>query len=114
MDKVVNAIMAVLLDIGQWLQGYMYDISLLLVVCFISLYADDIIKITKRFVVRQNFVLRVLCFVLVTGFGFSIMIVFVRPFLSQGLSFFGTQWLAITILMAFVILGIIADKKNQL
>ncbi|MEI8642805.1 DUF3392 family protein [Pseudoalteromonas sp. Hal040] len=114
MDSLLQALSSVALTIGNWLQPHLYNISLLLVVCFISLYANDIIKVTKRFVARRHFVVRVLCFVLITGFGMGLLVVFVTPFLSKLLMLLGVKWLALTLTVAFLVLGIIADKKNQI
>ena len=114
MDSLLQALSSVALTIGNWLQPHLYNISLLLVVCFISLYANDIIKVTKRFVARRHFIIRVLCFVLVTGFGMGLLVVFVTPFLSKLLMLLGVKWLALTLTAAFFVLGIIADKKNQI
>ena len=114
MDSLLQALSSVALTIGSWLQPHLYNISLLLVVCFISLYANDIIKVTKRFVVRRHFIIRVLCFVLVTGFGMGLLVVFVTPFLSKLLLLLGVKWLALSLTAAFFVLGIIADKKNQI
>ncbi len=114
MDSLLQALSSVALTIGSWLQPQLYNISLLLVVCFLSLYANDIIKVTKRFVARRHFIIRVLCFVLVTGFGMGLLVVFVTPFLSKLLLLLGVKWLALTLTAAFLVLGIIADKKNQI
>ena len=114
MDSLLQALSSVALTIGSCLQPHLYNISLLLVVCFISLYANDIIKVTKRFVARRHFIIRVLCFVLVTGFGMGLLVVFVTPFLSKLLLLLGVKWLALTLTAAFFVLGIIADKKNQI
>lgn len=114
MDSLLQALSSVALTIGSWLQPHLYNISLLLVVCFLSLYANDIIKVTKRFVARRHFIIRVLCFVLVTGFGMGLLVVFVTPFLSKLLMLLGVKWLALTLIGAFLILGVIADKKNQI
>ena len=114
MDSLLQALSSVALTIGSWLQPQLYNISLLLVVCFLSLYANDIIKVTKRFVARRHFIIRVLCFVLVTGFGMGLLVVFVTPFLCKLLLLLGVKWLALTLTAAFLVLGIIADKKNQI
>lgn len=114
MDSLLQALSSVALTIGSWLQPHLYNFSLLLVVCFLSLYANDIIKVTKRFVAHRHFIIRVLCFVLVTGFGMGLLVVFVTPFLSKLLMLLGVKWLALTLTAAFLVLGIIADKKNQI
>lgn len=114
MDSVITLCQDLALTFGQWLKPYLYNIALLLVVCIVSLYANEIIKTTKRFVARRHFIIRVCAFVLVTGFGFGLLVVFVTPLISQLLMFFGTRWLAVMVVSAFILLGILADRKNQL
>ncbi|MFY8327280.1 DUF3392 family protein [Pseudoalteromonas sp. ZZD1] len=114
MDNVLAVFKGVALSFGQWLGPFLPNIALLLVVCLVSLYANDIIKVTKRFVARRHFIIRVAVFVLITGFGFGLLVVFVAPLLSKLLMLFGSQWLGVMVICAFAILGVIADKKNQL
>jgi Na+-transporting NADH:ubiquinone oxidoreductase subunit NqrD len=114
MDSALAVFESTVLSFGQWLKPYLYNISLLLVVCLVSLYANDIIKVTKRFVARRHFFVRVAVFVLVTGFGFGFLVVFATPLLCKLLLLFGTQWLGLMVICAFTVLGVIADKKNQL
>ena len=54
------------------------------------------------------------CFVLVTAFGFGLIVIWLSPLLVKGLLLFNVKWLPLTVLIAFLILGSIADKKNQL
>ena len=114
MDSIIALFQDLALTFGQWLKPYLYNIALLLVVCIVSLYANEIIKTTKRFVARRHFIVRVCAFVLVTGFGFGLLVVFVTPLISQLLMLFGTRWLAMMVVAAFILLGILADRKNQL
>ncbi|MBB1292957.1 DUF3392 family protein [Pseudoalteromonas sp. SR44-5] len=114
MDSIITLFQDLALTFGQWLKPYLYNIALLLVVCLVSLYANEIIKTTKRFVARRHFILRVCAFVLVTGFGFGLLVVFVTPLLSQLLMFFGVRWLGVTAVAAFILLGVVAERKNQL
>lgn len=114
MADLLNIINALLLQIGQWLHAYLHHLSLLLVVCLVSLYANDIIKLTKGVVARRHFIIRVMCFVLITAFGFGFLVVWLSPLLTKVLLYFGIQWLGVTLLVAFFILGTIADRKNQL
>ncbi|CAM4117442.1 DUF3392 family protein [Pseudoalteromonas ostreae] len=114
MDSIITLFQNLALTFGQWLKPYLYNIALLLVVCLVSLYANEIIKTTKRFVARRHFILRVCAFVLVTGFGFGLLVVFVTPLLSQLLMFFGVRWLGVTAVAAFILLGVVAERKNQL
>ena len=114
MASFTNILNTLLIDLGQWLQGYLPHLSLLLMVCLVSLYADDILKLTKGVVARRHIIIRVACFVLITAFGFGLLVVWLSPLLTKALLFFGTKWLALTLLVAFFILGTIADRKNQL
>ena len=75
MASFTNLLNTLLIDLGQWLQGYLPHLSLLLMVCLVSLYADDILKLTKGVVARRHFIIRVVCFVLITAFGFGLLVV---------------------------------------
>ncbi|CAM2943104.1 DUF3392 family protein [Pseudoalteromonas distincta] len=114
MDSVLHFLNTLQLSTGQWLLGYVNNIAMLFTVCLVSLYANDVIKLTKSTVSRYNFVVRVLCFVLITAFGFGFMVVWLSPLIAKGLLFFGKKWLTVTLIIAFFVLGTIADKKNQL
>ncbi|WP_404340500.1 DUF3392 family protein [Pseudoalteromonas mariniglutinosa] len=114
MANFIDLLERLAVTVGQWLHPYLYDIALLLVVCLVSLYADEVLKMTKRLVSQNHFIVRVSCFVLVTGFGFGLMIVFVTPFVSKLLLILGLKWLPVLVLSAFMLLGILADRKKQL
>ncbi|ASM53491.1 hypothetical protein PNIG_a1313 [Pseudoalteromonas nigrifaciens] len=114
MADLLNILNSLLINVGQWLHSYLYHLSMLIMVCLVSLYAGDIIKLTKGLVARRHFIVRVLCFVLITAFGFGFVVVWLSPLLIKALLFFGTKWLGVTLLAAFFILGTIADRKNQL
>ncbi|MGO2332506.1 MAG: DUF3392 family protein [Pseudoalteromonas nigrifaciens] len=114
MANILNLLNSILVNTSQWLHGYLYNLSMLIMVCLVSLYANDIIKLTKGLVAQRHFIIRVICFVLITAFGFGFVVVWLSPLLIKALLFFGTKWLSVTLLAAFFILGTIADRKNQL
>lgn len=114
MDNILNFFNAQWLDFARWLLSYVNSIAMLLTVCVVSLYANDVLKLTKGLVTSHHFVIRVACFVLVTAFGFGLIVIWLSPLLVKGLLLFNVKWLPLTVLIAFLILGSIADKKNQL
>ncbi|WP_462157817.1 DUF3392 family protein [Pseudoalteromonas sp. GB56] len=100
--------------LGQWLSPYLGDIALVFVVCIIGLYAGDVIKTIKRIVAGKHFLLRTLVFVLVSAFGLGLLTLWASPLMAKALMLFGTTYLPITALVAFLLVGVLADRKSQL
>ncbi len=114
MAEILNWFKGQLAALAHFVAPYTYELALIMVVCVIALYADDVNKITKRLVARRHFVVRTLVFVLVTAFGLGALTLFVTPWMVKLLTWFGTLWLPLTLATGFLVLGILADRKNQL
>ncbi|MFY8272765.1 DUF3392 family protein [Pseudoalteromonas sp. SSDWG2] len=114
MDGFVSWLQSGLYRLGQWLSPYLGDIALVFVVCIIGLYAGDVIKAIKKIVAGKHFLLRTLVFVLVSAFGLGVLTLWVSPFMAQALMLFGTTYLPLTALAAFILVGVLADRKSQL
>ncbi|WP_105255055.1 DUF3392 family protein [Pseudoalteromonas sp. T1lg75] len=99
---------------GQWLSPYLGDIALVFVVCIIGLYAGDVIKTVKKLVAGKHFLLRTLVFVLVSAFGLGVLTLWVSPFMAKALMFFGSTYLPLMVFAAFILVGVLADRKSQL
>ena len=100
--------------LGQWLSPHLGDIALVFVVCIIGLYAGDVIKAIKRIVVGRHFLVRTLVFVLVSAFGLGLLTIWVSPLMAKALMLFGTTYLPVMVVVAFLLVGVLADRKSQL
>ena len=100
--------------LGQRLLPYLSDIALVFVVCIIGLYAADVIKAVKKVVAAKHFMLRTLVFVLLSAFGLGALTLWVSPLIAKLLMLFGSTYLPLTVLAAFILVGVLADRKSQL
>ncbi|SFC28736.1 DUF3392 family protein [Pseudoalteromonas denitrificans] len=98
----------------SWLTPYLHQIALTIIVCLIALYANDLNKFIKRLFARRHFIIRTMTFIIVTAFGFGALTFFVTPILIKLLLIFGKLYMPWLLLVAFIVLGILADKKNQI
>ncbi len=101
-------------QLASLMAPHLYHISLTIIVCVIALYANNVNKLIKRFVGRQHFLVRTCVFVIVTAFGYAALTFFATPWLLKLLNMFGSVYLPWLVFSAFVILGILADRKNQI
>lgn len=114
MSDFINWLKSGLYQLGQWLSPYLGDIALVFVVCIIGLYAADVIKAVKKVVAAKHFMLRTLVFVLVSAFGLGALTLWVSPLIAKLLMLFGSTYLPLTVLVAFILVGVLADRKSQL
>ncbi|TVQ72657.1 DUF3392 domain-containing protein [Ectothiorhodospira sp. BSL-9] len=103
-----------LLQAGVWMRGYTSQIALALVATLLVVYGQDILRAVKAAVRPYPLVFRLLVFVLMCVFGFGAIAVFLAPWVAQGLMMVDTLWLAPTVAGAFLILGFIAERRQQL
>ncbi len=110
----VGALSSMMTTIATWLVPYLGDIALMLVVCVVALYADVVYRFTKRTVARRHFVVRTFAFVLITAFGFTALVMGLSPWLTHALHAVPSTWLPLAVVGLFTLLGVLADRKNQL
>jgi len=114
MNNVIVFFNGVSNQLAVWLLPHLSQIALTIIVCLIALYANDLNKFIKRLFARKHFIIRTMIFIIVTAFGFGALTLFVTPLLIKLLLVFGKVYMPWLLLVAFVILGILADRKNQI
>ncbi|ATC94158.1 DUF3392 family protein [Pseudoalteromonas tunicata] len=100
--------------LGAKLAPYLSQIAMLLTVCLIALYGNELNKLIKRVVGRRHFIIRTLVFVVVTAFGYGALVVWLAPFIAHLLAMLKGVWLMPVVCSLFIGLGILAERKNQL
>lgn len=103
-----------LYQLGQWISPYLGELALIFVVCIIGLYAGDVIKTVKRIVAAKHFIIRTLVFIVVSAFGLGLLTIWVTPLIAKLLMLFGTTYLPLMLCAAFILIGVLADRKSQL
>ena len=101
-------------QLASWFMPHLSQIALTIIVCVIALYANDLNKFIKRLFARKHFIIRTVVFIIVTAFGFGALTLFATPLLIKLLLIFGKIYMPWMLLVAFITLGILADRKIQI
>ncbi len=107
MDLLLELIAA----LSRWSRGHLYEISLAIMATLFVLFGPALNAWVQRSISQLNFFLRTLIFVLVCAVGYGLAIVFLTPYLSQGLGHFNNYTLAPVLLLVFFLIGVLADRQ---
>ncbi|MCG5535898.1 DUF3392 domain-containing protein [Ectothiorhodospira mobilis] len=105
---------ALLLDAGAWLRGYVSQLALAFVATLLVIYGSDINRTVKGAVRTWPRIMRLLAFVVMCVFGYGALTVLITPWIARGLSQVDTFWLAPVVIGGFLLLGWLAERKNQI
>lgn len=110
--------MEIIFDALHWLTQlftpYQTEVALTLVATTLVIYGDVINKHIKLMLKPYPFILRTLVFVLVCAFGYGMVIVFLTPFIQQGISIIPTQYRGISIICVFLLMGYLAEHRRYI
>ena len=71
-------------------------------------------RFVKRRVGHRHFVVRTLAFILLCGFGYGLLAVFLAPGIIAVLRHFGSQYIVLTVVGVFVWIGVMAERKRYM
>ncbi|NLW03937.1 MAG: DUF3392 family protein [Pseudomonadaceae bacterium] len=109
----MDLINQVLLRSGNWAHANMDSLTLALVATLLVIYGDTINKLVKKSLKPYPRIVRVLGFVIMCAFGYGFLTVLLTPVLASWFALVSIKWLAPLVLGAFLVIGWIAEKKNQ-
>ena len=78
------------------------------------IYGDNINRAVKKRVRNQPFLLRTFSFVVLCAFGYGLLTVWLTPLLTKAFLLLGDRYLAPVVVLAFVALGMLAERKRYL
>lgn len=113
MSEVVSFFSSLNSQVATWLSSYLTQIVLIALICLTAIYGASLNKAAKRLIGQRNFFARTLVFILVTGIGVGSLIVFVSPYLVRLFHQIERGFLPLLVFALFVVLGVLADRKNQ-
>lgn len=99
---------------GHWVLAHIGNIALALVATLLVIYGDYLNRFIKRQLRPYPRLLRILGFVLMCAFGYGALTVFFTPILATWLAQIPVQWLAPSILIFFLFIGWMAERKQQI
>ncbi|MFW5858249.1 MAG: DUF3392 domain-containing protein [Planctomycetota bacterium] len=100
-------------SLSQVLRPHLGEVAMALVATLLVVYGNEINAAVKRRVIAWPFVVRLAVFVLLCAVGYGAIIIFVSPLVAKGLARLGGVWLAPLVAAAFLVVGILAERKRQ-
>lgn len=107
----MDAVLDMIATLSRWSRGHLHDIALALMATLLVLFGPTINAWVQQRIGSLNFVFRTLLFVLLCAVGYGLAMIYVTPWLAQGLGYFNNYTLAPVLLLVFFVIGIIADRN---
>jgi len=104
----------VLLDLGNWLAQYADHMALAVIATLIFIYGADINRFVRKHVRRAHFFVRLGIFVLVCAFGFGAATILGVSLMRRALLHVDRPLLAPVVLLIFLAIGFLAERKNHM
>ncbi|MFW6278401.1 MAG: DUF3392 domain-containing protein [Halorhodospira sp.] len=99
---------------GSWVQGHIHDIALALIATLLVIYGSSINRFIARPLRPYPWLVRVGAFVLLCAFGYGALTVWITPLLAEALLHIETRYLGAATFGIFLVIGWLAERKNQL
>ncbi|WPC04893.1 DUF3392 domain-containing protein [Pseudomonas benzenivorans] len=107
----MDLLLELIATLSRWSRGHLYDISLAIMATLLVLFGPAINAWVQRSIGGLNFFLRTLLFVLLCAVGYGLAMIFLTPWLAQGLGHFNNYTLAPVLLLSFFLIGVLADRS---
>lgn len=78
------------------------------------IYSETVNRLFKRQIGGLHFIFRTVLFILLCAFGYGALLIYVTPMLARLLASVGMIYLGPLVLGIFIILGVIAERKNRI
>ena len=100
--------------ISGWMRPYLAQIAMAIVATLLVVYGSEVNRFVKKRVQRYPFLLRLLIFVLLCMVGYGLLLVAGSMGLAWLLSQVKNQALCIVVVLLFLVIGFLAERKNQM
>ena len=99
---------------AAFLRGHGYELCLAWTAALMVIYGNQLVKLSKNIAKSWHFLFRVGFFVIVCALGYGLLMVTLASYLGRQLSRLGNSWYLTAMLLGFLTLGILAEKKRQI
>jgi hypothetical protein len=97
---------------GWFCTPYLHEIATALVTCFLVVMGNDINRNIRKRIKHLPFLLRTAVFVLVTAFGYGMMVILLSPMIAGQMARLPAQWLIPILTASFILLGMLAERNR--
>ncbi len=99
---------------GHWVQGRLDQVALALVATLLVVFGGFINRHVARMIRPYPWLLRLSGFVLICVFGYGFATVWATPLMAELLRLIETRYLGLAVLGAFLAIGVLAERNNQI
>lgn len=101
-------------SLSEWMRDYLTPISMAIVATVLVIFGNDLNRWVRNMVRKFHFLIRLSVFILVCAFGYGLATIMLAKVLAELLGSISNYYLSLVVLAIFVILGLTAEKRNQL
>jgi hypothetical protein len=101
-------------QITTFLQHHLHEIATAIIATLLVIFGSDINRFVKRMVKTNHFLVRLGVFVLVCAIGYGIATLYLTDLLLKMLAAIPKQFLIPGVASTFIVLGLIAESRNQI
>lgn len=99
------------LTLSRWSRSHLSGISLAILATLLVLFGPDLNTWVRQRIGSFNFVFRTLIFVALCALAYGVALVHLTPWLTRGLGQLNNYALAPFLLLVFLTIGIVADRR---
>lgn len=101
-------------QITNFLRLHLHDIAISMIATLLVMFGSDINRFIRQLVKKQHFLVRLGIFVLVCAIGYGVATIFLADVLLKTLAAIPRQFLALSIVVIFILLGLTAETRKQI
>ena len=101
-------------QITHFLRQHLHDIAIAMIATSLMIFGGDINRFIRSLVRKHHFIVRLVIFVLVCAIGYGLAMVFLAELLLTMLRSIPRQFLAVSIVIIFILLGFAAESRRQI
>ena len=100
-------------DVSNWLWGYRTVLVTSWVAVLLVLYGGNINKLVKRIMQPYHYLFRMLAFVLLCSVGYGLLSNYGEIGMHSLVAMPGRKWFALIVLVTYLCLGMLAERKHH-
>jgi hypothetical protein len=102
------------IPLSTWLKPHLPFIATAFTTALLVIYGDYINRAVKGHFRQNHFIIRTTVFILLCSIGYGLLTAWLTPAVNFVLLYFGDAYFAPTVILAFVALGILAERKRYM
>ena len=99
---------------SRWMRDSLFPISMAIIAALLIIFAADINSSIRKLIKDRNFFLRLTIFVCLCAFGYGLAAIAAAKLLSAVLGKMNNVALSPIIIMIFIIIGFIAERRDHM